>query len=50
MDSFVVDTSEMIPDNLEVYDLIKAMHKMFQRKALTTPLESKIAGSFQIRV
>lgn len=43
MDSFVVDTSEMIPDNLEVYDLIKAMHKMFQRKALTTPLESKIA-------
>lgn len=43
MDDYIVDTTELIPDNLEVYDLIRAMQKMFQRKALTTPLESKIA-------
>ena len=43
MDDYVVDTTELIPDNLEVYDLIRAMQKMFQRKMLTTPLESKIA-------
>lgn len=43
MDEYVVDTTELIPDNLEVYDLIRAMQKMFQRKVLTTPLESKIA-------
>ena len=33
MDEYVIDTTEMIPDNLGVYDLIKAMQKMFQRKA-----------------
>lgn len=43
MDDYVVDTTNLIPDNLEVYDLIRAMQKMFQRKALTSPLESKIA-------
>ena len=43
MDDFVVDTTELIPDNLEVYDLIRAMQKMFQRKVLSAPLESKIA-------
>lgn len=43
MNEYVVDTTELIPDNLEVYDLIRAMQKMFQRKALMTPLESKIA-------
>lgn len=43
MDNYVVDTSDMIPDNLEVYDLIRAMQKMFQRKVLLAPLESKIA-------
>lgn len=43
MDDYVVDTSELIPDNLEVYDLIRAMQKMFQRKVLSAPLESKIA-------
>lgn len=43
MDDYVVDTTELIPDNLEVYDLIRAMQKMFQRKILTKPLESKIA-------
>ena len=44
MDEYVIDTTEMIPDNLEVYDLIRAMQKMFQRKALLAPLESKIAS------
>lgn len=43
MDDFVVDTTELIPDHLEVYDLIRAMQKMFQRKALTTPMESRVA-------
>ena len=43
MDDYVVDTSELIPDQLEVYDLIKAMQKMFQRKVLHAPLESRIA-------
>ncbi|WP_028043967.1 segregation/condensation protein A [Candidatus Stoquefichus massiliensis] len=43
MDDYVVDTSDMIPKDLEVYDLIRAMQKMFQRKALLTPLESRIA-------
>lgn len=43
MDDYVVDTSDMIPNDLEVYDLIRAMQKMFQRKALLTPLESRIA-------
>lgn len=43
MDDYIVDTTNLIPDHLEVYDLIRAMQKMFQRKALTSPLESKIA-------
>ncbi len=43
MDDYIVDTTELIPDNLEVYDLIRAMQKMFQRKALSAPLESKVA-------
>lgn len=43
MDDYIVDTTELIPDNLEIYDLIRAMQKMFQRKALMAPLESKIA-------
>ena len=43
MDDYVVDTSELIPDHLEVYDLIKAMQKMFQRQVLHAPLESRIA-------
>lgn len=43
MDDYVVDTSDLIPENLEVYDLMRAMQKMFQRKALSQPMESKIA-------
>ena len=43
MDEYVVDTSTMIPDGLEVYDLMKAMQKMFQRKALSKPLDTHIS-------
>lgn len=43
MDEYVIDTSDLIPEGLEVYDLIRAMQKMYQRKALSMPLESKIA-------
>lgn len=43
MDDYIIDTSQLIPEGLEVYDLIRAMQKMYQRKALTMPLESKIA-------
>lgn len=43
MDDYVIDTTDLIPDHLEVYDLIRAMQKMFQRKVLMAPLESKIA-------
>lgn len=34
---------ERIPDDLEVYDLVAAMQKVLQRKALAQPLESKVA-------
>lgn len=43
MEEYIVDTSSMIPDNLEVYDLMKAMQKMFQRKALSKPLDTHIS-------
>lgn len=43
MDEYVVDTSMMIPEGLEVYDLMKAMQKMFQRKAMLRPLDTHIA-------
>ncbi len=38
MEEFIIDTSEVIPDHLEVYDLIKAMQKLYQRKVLSSPL------------
>lgn len=43
MEEYVVDTSTMIPEGLEVYDLLKAMKKMYQRKALLVPLDTHIA-------
>ena len=43
MDEYVIDTSSMIPEDLEVYDLMKAMQKMFQRKAMMRPLDTHIA-------
>lgn len=32
-----------LPEGLEIYDLMRAMQKMYQRKALSIPLESKVA-------
>lgn len=43
MDEYVVDTSTMIPEGLEIFDLMKAMQKMYQRKALSIPLDTHIA-------
>lgn len=43
MEQYVMDTSTMIPQDLEVYDLMKAMQKMFQRKALLKPLNTHIS-------
>lgn len=43
MEEYVVDTSTMIPEGLEVYDLMKAMQKMFQRITLSKPLDTHIA-------
>lgn len=43
MEAYTIDTSTMIPDGLEVYDLMRAMQKMFQRKALSIPLDTHIA-------
>lgn len=43
MEQYVMDTSTMIPQDLEVYDLMKAMQKMFQRKALLKPLDTHIS-------
>lgn len=43
MDDYTIDTTSMIPDNLEVYDLMKAMQKMYQRKALLKPLDTHIS-------
>ena len=43
MDEYVIDTSTMIPDDLEVYDLIKPMQMMFQRKTILKSLDTKIA-------
>ena len=43
MEQYVMDTSTMIPQDLEVYDLMKAMQKMFQRKDLSKPLDTHIS-------
>ncbi len=43
MEEFVVDTSTMIPEGLDVYSLIRAMKKMYQRIELSKPLETHIA-------
>lgn len=43
MEQYVMDTSTMIPQDLEVYDLMKAMQKMFQRKALSKLLDTHIS-------
>ena len=38
MEEYVIDTSTMIPEGLEVYDLMKAMQKMYQRKNVITTI------------
>ena len=43
MEQYVMDTSTMIPQDLEVYDLMKAMQKMYQRKMLSRPLDTHIS-------
>lgn len=43
MEPYTIDTSTMIPQGLEVYDLMRAMQKMLQRKALSKPLDTQIA-------
>jgi segregation and condensation protein A len=43
MEPYIIDTSTIIPEGLEVYDLMRAMQKMFQRKALSKPLDTHIA-------
>ena len=47
MDEYIIDTSSMIPEGLEVYDLMKAMQKMFQRKALMKPLDTHKKVKFE---
>lgn len=42
MDEFVIDTTDMIPDNLEIYDLMKAMQKMYQRRLLSSPVITSV--------
>ncbi len=38
-----IDQSNRIPNDLEVYDLVRAMQKMFQRKVLLEPMQTAIA-------
>ena len=50
MESFQVDTSTMIPDDLEVYDLMKALQKMYQRQALLKPLSKQAIAKKEISI
>lgn len=43
LDEYVVDVSNAIPDNLDLYDLLKAMQKMYQRKLLSKPLITNVS-------
>lgn len=43
MNEYVVDTTHQIPEDLEIYDLIRAMQKMYQRKHLLKPMETSLA-------
>lgn len=36
MEEYVIDTSTMIPEGLEVYDLMKAMQKCIKENVITT--------------
>lgn len=43
LEEYLPSGEETIPEGMEVYDLIKAMQRVMQRRALLRPLESKIA-------
>lgn len=43
LEEYLPSDEETIPEGMEVYDLIKAMQRVMQRRALLQPLESKIA-------
>lgn len=42
LEEYLPSGEETIPEGMEVYDLIKAMQRVMQRRALLQPLESKI--------
>lgn len=44
LEEYLPSGEETIPEGMEVYDLIKAMQRVMQRRALLQPLESKIAS------
>lgn len=43
LEEYLPSGEETIPEGMEVYNLIKAMQRVMQRRALLQPLESKIA-------
>ena len=43
LEEYLPSGEETIPEGMEVYDLIKAMQRVMQRRAFLQPLESKIA-------
>lgn len=43
LEEYLPSGEQTIPEGMEVYDLIKAMQRVMQRRALLQPLESKIA-------
>lgn len=43
LEEYLPSGEETIPEGMEVYDLIKAMQRVMQRRSLLQPLESKIA-------
>ncbi len=43
LEEYLPSGEETIPEGMEVYDLIKAMQRVMQRRVLLQPLESKIA-------
>jgi len=50
MESFQVDTSTMLPTNLEIYDLMKALQKMYQRQLLLKPLMQQAVAKKEISI
>ena len=43
LEEYVVDVSNAIPDDLDLYDLLKAMQKMYSRKLLSKPLVTNVS-------